>query len=381
MRVAIDTSLTASKHTTGIGRYVEGLVRTLSKQGVELSVWDSAGQWGLPIPGAGIRNGILRKAFYLVWLNGCFPWIIKKRNIHVAHFTNFLPPLLPLRKPCPYVITIHDVHVLRYPGYNPAYKLYRQAMLSRAVKMADFIIVPSRHVKQDLCDLLDVPAEKIHVIYHGISEDFLLDIDEVLPFENRKHILSVGPLNRRKNHGALISAYAQVLEWNPSFRYDLVITGDLKDKASEPLMEIIHSKGIESRVHLVGHVDQERLQKLYKEAVLFVFPSKYEGFGFPCLEAMASGTPVIASNVTSIPEVVGKDGRLVEPDDIDGLARAIVEMLQDPGIWYNYGKMPLNRLWRFTKPPAKLNFEFCRKGSFCPPISAGLDRWVAADLL
>lgn len=348
MRVAIDTSLTASKHTTGIGRYVEGLVRALSKQGVELSVWDSAGQWGFPIPGAGIRIGILRKAFYLLWLNVCFPFIIKKRNFHVAHFTNFLPPLLPLRKPCPYVVTIHDVHVLRYPGYNPAYKLYRQAVLSRAVKMADFIIVPSRHVKQDLCDLLDVPAEKIHVIYHGISEDFLLDIDEVLPFENRKHILSVGPLNRRKNHGALISAYAQVLEWNPSFRYDLVITGDPKDKASEPLTEIIRSRGIESRVHLVGHVDQERLRKLYREAVLFVFPSRYEGFGFPCLEAMASATPVIASNVTSIPEVVGEAGRLAEPDDIEGLARAMAEVLRDLGTWYHYVRAGMEHVRRFT---------------------------------
>ena len=126
---------------------------TLSKgaKGSNLSVWDSAGQIGV------FRYRV--RGFAMAFCGrhsiSCgYEWMFPLDNrrsetfIHVAHFTNFLLPLLPLRKPCPYVITIHDDHVLRYPGYNPACKLYRRGVLSRAVKMADFIIVPSRHVNK-----------------------------------------------------------------------------------------------------------------------------------------------------------------------------------------------------------------------------------------
>jgi len=348
VRAAIETSLTTSRRTTGIGNYVQGLVGELVKKRYQVEVWDSLGEWGLRIPGAKIPNGVLRKLFYLLWLNIAFPFILRRRGIDVAHFTNFIPPLLTFVKPCPYVITVHDVHALKYSKYNRLYRAYRSFMLSRAVRIADSIIVPSSHAKQDVCSTLKAPETKVHVVYHAVTDDFLINETDVLSFEQRKHILGVGPLSLRKNHTALIRAYASLLRRNPSFCYDLVITGDLRDKASEPLAEIIDLEGVGNRVHLVGHVDKPTLRKLYQEAVLFVYPSQYEGFGFPCLEAMASGTPVIASNVTSLPEVVGDAGILVDPNDVQAIANAMLYLIGHPNEWSRYVKLGLERARKFS---------------------------------
>lgn len=348
MRVAIETSLTSTKHTTGIGTYVQGLVRGLQKAPVQLEVWDPAGQWGYRIPGAWVRPGALRKLLYFGWLNLVFPGLARRHEIDVAHFTNFIPPLSRIGKACPYVITVHDINVLRYPGYNRLYRLYRRTLLSRAVRVADAIIVPSNHAKRDVCTFLHVPEGKVHVVYHGVSTEFVLDRNQLLEMKDRKFILSVGPLSIRKNHAALIAAYGMVLSEKPDFPYDLVITGDLRDKASEQLGDAVSSAGVGDRVRFVGHVDRTELQRFYREAVLFAFPSQYEGFGLPCLEAMGAGTPVVAFRATSIPEVVGDAGVLVEPGDIEGMAKALLEVSSDPRLWSRYSAAGLKRVQRFS---------------------------------
>ncbi len=349
MRVVLDASLTASMHMTGIGTYVIGLSGALARAGVETIVWDRTGRWGHPLPGSGLRRGVVRKAVYLAWLNAGAPRRLQHCKPDVAHFLNFVTPIGQTRKPCPYVTTIHDVHVLTMKGVRPLYRAYRHALLRLSVATADAIIVPSRFVKQELISLWPDAASKVTVVYHGGGERFRVAEADVLPFERRRHFLAVGPLDWRKNHEVLIRAYAKLSGGPSPLSYPLIVTGDLRDKASARIDELVRRYGLEGKVQLVGHVSEGELRRLYREAIALVFPSRHEGFGLPCVEAMSSGTPVIAANVSAIPEVVGEAGILVDdPGNSEGFAGAMQLLMADREEWWRRVKLGLKEASRYS---------------------------------
>jgi glycosyltransferase involved in cell wall biosynthesis len=201
----------------------------------------------------------------------------------------------------------------------------------RSVKRATHVLADSQATKEDLIELFGTPVEKITVLYSGVDARFApvrdgAAIDRVcakyhLP---RPYILSVGTLQPRKNYGRMIQAYAQLAHIVP---HHLVIAGGqgwMLDSITEPVKAL----GLESRVHFPGFVDDADLPAVYSAADLFAYVSLYEGFGLPLLEAMACGTPVIGSNASSLPEVIGDAGLQVDPHDVDAIARAMTTMLE-----------------------------------------------------
>jgi glycosyltransferase involved in cell wall biosynthesis len=281
---------------------------------------------------------------------------------HSPDFT--LPPTLP---GVPTLLTVHDLSFIRDPDSAwPSLRAFLNKAVPRSVKRATHVLADSQATKDDLIELFGTPAGKITVLYSGVEARFApvrdpAESDRVcakyqLP---RPFILSVGTLQPRKNYGRLIEAFAEVISAkhperslaeaqskdamtqrapfdSTAFRsgrlsadWHLVITGG-KGWMFESIFEQVKRSGLEGRVHFPGFVDDADLPVLYSAADLFAYVSLYEGFGLPLLEAMACGTPVIGSNTSSLPEVIGEVGLQVDPRSVDDIALALTRMMSEP---------------------------------------------------
>jgi glycosyltransferase involved in cell wall biosynthesis len=207
------------------------------------------------------------------------------------------------------------------------------------VERADLILADSENTKDDLVELLGVPRSKVKVIYPGVDERFRPIKDELALNDVRERyelpsrfILSLGTLEPRKNLVRLIEAFSLLSLLSPfPFPFSplsLVIAGG-KGWLYEDIFRKVEELGLGERVVFTGFVSDADLPVIYNLAELFVFPSLYEGFGLPVLEAMACGTPVVTSNSSSLPEVVGEAGLMVDPMDVEGLAEAMWRALSD----------------------------------------------------
>lgn len=234
------------------------------------------------------------------------------------------------------VVTIHDLWLDRHPQYSP--KLFGQRAsfhrTKRTAWRASRVITVSRHSAHDIEELYGVPADRIVVIPNGVSEDFrpiadpsgLDDLRARLRIPTERFILFVGGADPRKNHQTLLRAYARLSELLAS--HSLVLVGDVTHRFGD-MRQTARTFGIESRTVCTGRLSVADMRALYSHADLFVFPSIYEGFGLPVLEAMACGAPVITSATTSLPEVAGDAALLVNPEDVEALADAMVRLVDD----------------------------------------------------
>jgi alpha-1,3-rhamnosyl/mannosyltransferase len=246
---------------------------------------------------------------------------------HAPHYT--LPFALSMR--C--VVTIHDVIHLRFPEYfSPVQRAYARFMIGHACRAADAVIVDSEFAGRELVRCSSCPAEKIHVIPLGVSGSFAPAQDGVPANEFRKKyrvdrdfLLYVGSLKPHKNVPALLEAFAGVTS-RPDV--EIVFVGERLDDRG-PLRALCERTGIWNRVRSLGWLPEADLIGAYHAAIAVVLPSLYEGFGFPVLEAMACGTPVIGSNAASIPEVMGDTGILFNPSVEKEIADAISAVLVD----------------------------------------------------
>ncbi len=261
-------------------------------------------------------------------------WRMRQDRIDIFHGLNYR---LPGRGLHGSIVTIYDLSVARFP------QLFRKAIgrrrdfvkSKRVAQTADRVITISRHSAMDITDLYDVPKERIAVIYCGIGDEFFSETDQALikkvrrqyGLENREYILFIGGPDPRKNVVTLLKAYSTLSEIH--LRTDLVLVGSMQ-RRSEEIYKVIRENGLEHNVMMVGDITQGALRVLYSQAAVFVFPSLYEGFGMPVLEAMACGAPVIASNTTSIPEVAGDAAVLIKPTDVEVLANSIKCILKYP---------------------------------------------------
>ena len=205
--------------------------------------------------------------------------------------------------------------------------------LGKQIKKVDHVIAVSSCIKHELIKYLSVPQEKIEVIYHGVKENFKKLPQEELSGIRRKYglnqpyILYVGVLETRKNILSLIKAYCNLRE-RYQLKHHLVLVGP-NGVGSETIFWMVEQKNLRKEVHCLGFIPIEDLPAIYNMADLFVFPSIYEPFGLPPLEAMACGTPVIVSNTGGLPEVVGDAGVLIEPRDVHQIEDAIWTVLSD----------------------------------------------------
>jgi len=233
------------------------------------------------------------------------------------------------------VVTIHDLVFIKYPEHRGRLSDYYLKRTKIAVEKSVKIIADSESTKKDLIDLLDVNADKIKVIYLGVDEQFkvyhqneiIARTQKYVPTE-QKYILSVGTLEPRKNLSMIVKAFS-LLPIELQQTYKIVFTGG-KGWNNQALAQTIADYNLKDRVIFTGFVSDEDLPYLYNRADLFIYPSLYEGFGLPVLEAMACGAPIITSNVSSLPEVVGKAGILIDPKNEQEIAHKMKQILTNP---------------------------------------------------
>ena len=267
-----------------------------------------------------------------------FPWLCHQLHADVFHI-----PLniVPVAMPRPYVVTVHDLSTLLYaeekggPRYN--YRLWRAR---HGLALAAKVIAVSEATRTDLEDLLSVKSSRIEQIYNSIDPQFLLppapDPDQQRALERYgityPYILYAGNIRRQKNIPRLIEAFAVLrdeLSSHPVYKeLRLVIIGDEISKHAAVRRAVIQTR-TQAAVRFLGFVPFETLRAFYQGAQVFTFPSLYEGFGLPPLEAMACGTPVVTSSVSSLPEAVGDAAVMVSPENVFAIARGIKEALLD----------------------------------------------------
>jgi glycosyltransferase involved in cell wall biosynthesis len=251
--------------------------------------------------------------------------------LDVLHSPDFIPPA---RTRCPSVITMHDLAFLLYPRFLTRDSARYYGQVDVAARQADHIIAVSESTKRDTVRLLGVPPQKITVIHEAAHPLFTPLTDDETLARIRVHyrlpsdfVLFVSTIEPRKNLPTLLRAFRRLRD-NYKSQTLLAIAGR-RGWLSEEVDGVIADLKLDNAVRFLGGVPNEELVYLYNAARLFVLPSFYEGFGLPPLEAMACGTPVIVSNVSSLPEVVGDAGLLVHPEDVEGLTVAMWRALTD----------------------------------------------------
>jgi glycosyltransferase involved in cell wall biosynthesis len=323
----------------GIGTYIRNLVKALAEIDREnhytlaATAAESAEIAGLP---ANFETAIYHPPKRRFWGDITFAWFIKALAPDVVHIPlNQVPWLLPK----PYVVTIHDMSSFLFGEMSRVREnagLYR---FRRGLLRADRVIAVSAATRRDVENVLAVRHDRIRQVYSAPDPRFLLKSDPAERSQlleryqvNTPYLLYAGRIRPHKNIPRLIEAFAVVrgeLEQDPEFRdLRLLIIGDEISKHPEVRRAMVQTR-TQQVVRFLGFVPFETLKMFYSAASAFVFPSLYEGFGLPPLEAMAVGTPVITSSVSSLPEVVGPAAMVVNPENVFDIARGIREVLTD----------------------------------------------------
>lgn len=284
-------------------------------------------------------------------------WQLFRLRVDLYHSTHYV---LPAAVPCPVVATIHDVIHLLYPEFLPSRLafFYAQRMIRRTLSRGDRIIAVSKNTKADLARYFQVDAGKIQVVYNGVDDSYRRrlpaeDVDRWLrQLEvERPYLLFVGnPTKPHKNLDNVIQAFARARQ-RRAFDARLVCVGH-RGPATFKLEQRALQLGVGEHVLMLGHVAGEALPALYQGATLFLYPTLYEGFGLPVVEAMASGLPVITSDNSALKEIAEGHAHLVDPLSVDSIADAIVQCMSDPEHRASLARLGLRRAeafqWRRT---------------------------------
>jgi glycosyltransferase involved in cell wall biosynthesis len=334
VRIAIDVR---KYDDFGIGTYVRNLVRQLARidhDAEYVLLCRPQDRERLSALGPNFRAVVEGARPYSIAEQIRIPMALRRERADLFHAPHYvLPPAIHCRS----VVTIHDVIHLMFPQYLPgrAAWVYARAQLWTAAHRSDRILTVSETSKQDILRRFNVPADKVTVVYNAIDARLAVppDQDEVERVRARYQLkdpfaLYVGNIKPHKNLERLIDAFFE-LRREPAFdSLKLVIIGDEITKY-QGLRRAVHRLKLHKHVRFFGFVPVQTLAVLYRLAGVFVFPSLYEGFGLPPLEAMSVGTPVVTSNISSLPEVVGDAAVLVDPYDplsiADGMRRALTD--------------------------------------------------------
>ncbi len=350
LKVAWDNNI-ACRDKAGTGVYASRLLQefTVSRE-ITVTALDG---WQHRFRSAGLFGRAIGTVSDLLWTHAWLPVILLNRTVDLLHIPAFVGPLVA---PCPTVVTVHDVTYLLYPShFSRWWSTYLGAIMPRVLRSAAAIITVSEHSKQDIVKFYGVPDEKVRVVPNGVDHARFHPGAVLAPAWaqsvglNDNYVLHVGTLAHRKNIPTLIRAIAHLRDQGEWGARRLVLAGSENRaiQGADEVFRCIAELDLKSSVVLAGHVSDENLPGLYRNASLLVMPSLYEGFGFPVLEAMASGTPVICSNTSSLPEVGGDAVIYIEPQDHLGLAAAISEVLSRPSLSQEMQQKGLKRASQF----------------------------------
>jgi glycosyltransferase involved in cell wall biosynthesis len=362
MRIAIDYTA-AIRQGAGIGQYVRNLVAALLTE-------DTVNQYTLltsgrptkehPFPtGPNVRGRsifIPDRYLNILWYRWRLPLnaTLFSGQVDIYHGPDFALP--PLGKKLRKVVTVHDLAFLEHPEYAvPELVAYLKKIVPEAVEAADVVAAVSEATRQGLINHFKTPAEKITVVPIGVASHFRRITDPILLGATQhkyelKHplVLGVGTLEPRKNHLNLIKAFAKAARKKngPAM---LAIAGG-KGWLYEETQRVVANLKLENKVRFLGRVSDLELITLYSMADIFAYPSFFEGFGIPPLEAMACGAPTITSDTSSLPEVVGEAAILVNPHDVDALSQAITRLIDNEGLREELRQKGFQRVQNFSWP-------------------------------
>lgn len=354
--ICVDLSAAAHERA-GLGRYATALTEAMLARGATLTAFVNdprESRLRPPLSDLPTRTaGLTRKRWRLRAAASYFGGPSLDRvlpGVRLFHATEHLLPKLTRARS---VFTLHDAAYLLFPEHHlPRNRIYLRTMMPRFLRRADRIIAVSEHTRRDALRLYGLDPEKVVVIPEGVEARFRADVaPEVVGEVRRRYglperfILSVGTIEPRKNYPTLAEAYATLRERHPDV--GLVIAGG-RGWLDEPFFERVRSLGLDGHVVFTGHVPDDDMPGLLNAAEVFAFPSEFEGFGLPPLEAMACGVPVVSSNAASLPEVVGDAGVLVAPKDVRGWVAAIDRLLGDAPLRGGFGARGLARSRRFS---------------------------------
>lgn len=253
----------------------------------------------------------------------------------------------------PAVVTVHDVGYRHYPQAHPLLqRLYLDASTNHSVHTASAVIAVSQATANDASAAYGVPLSKIRVIYSGLDESYfpVTDMHQIVTVRDRygipgPYILHVGSIHSRKNTLRLIEAFSRVARIVPELQLAFV---GLPSWGSGKLNQVIRRADLENRVIFCGYVPDHDMPALYSAARVCAFPSLYEGFGFPALEAMACGLPVVCSNTSSLPEIVGEAALTFNPENVREMAEALIRVLTDDDLHALMAQRGLERVQHFS---------------------------------
>jgi len=332
---------------TGIARSLFGVIGHISPLSHEYFLYYSR-QPEADLRSPNIKVKVL-KTPWLLWDHIALPGALREDKIDL-----FFSPYYkkPWWLPCKSIITVNDLNPL-FNKHSFLYRLYFRCVLKRSLRTANLILVLSRYVKDQLLEIFEIDANKVMVHYCAVREDFSPLKDRLSARATLEkygvtsnYILYVGNLMPHKNVSSLIKAYAG-LPKDIKDAHSLVIGGS-KKWCYRQLVRLAAQSGVKDKVVFTGFIPDEDLLSVYNGAALFVFPSLREGFGFPPLEAMACGVPVVASNVTSLPELIGDAGVLVDPYDVQALTRAMNDVLTNEELRKGLIEKGLKRVKQFS---------------------------------
>lgn len=331
---ALLLTLESSYRGAGINTYIYNLLRQLARlaSGHRYSVFLSERRFVEPrlrLYYSGWQTR--RPAVRILWEQLVLPLALRRAGVDLLHAMAFVAPLY---EACPFVLTVYDLSFLHYPQlFRPLNRHYLRLFGRRSARRARRVLTISESTRQDVVRAWNVPPERIDVTYCGVDPAFRpLSAEELDAFRHQRglpehFVLFLGTLEPRKNLDTLLEAYALWCQAQPSAPA-LVIAG-AKGWYFQHVFASVERLELSQRVHFAGYVPIAELPAWYGAADLFVYPSQYEGFGLPVLEAMACGTPVITSDRSSLPEVVGEAGCLVPPDDASQLAKSLRQVWND----------------------------------------------------
>jgi glycosyltransferase involved in cell wall biosynthesis len=343
---------------TGIGRYTAELTRNLAKLDTknEYVLFMNRPEYdSFDPPNKRFSKVLVKARHYSFREQTVYLWQLYRAKLDLMHFTHFNAPIFYCKKS---IVTIHDLTLSFFPGKKMNSWFYRMAynlVLKAAVRHAERIIAVSENTKNDLVDITHVNPGRVEVIYEGVGEEFgpRLDgpqIDETLKKYGiaKDFLLYTGVWRGHKNLVNLVKAFALLREGPEGFDLSLVITGE-EDPYYPEVKRTVSELGLEHHVIYAGMVPPSDLTALYQAARVYTFPSLYEGFGLPPLEAMRCGTPVAASKTSCIPEVCGENNAVYfDPYDPEDIANSVRKLLLDEGLRESLREAGLRHSLKFS---------------------------------